>query len=203
MTNLQFLMVVVLVFVALVCVLVLVWSTHSKRQTKKQITHEAYKLHVEDSKVFSEIDMTQIEQFARQQLQQSTIKAAEELHSTLTNTVEQISTHLNELVNKDLNQEFEKYRVSLEALRNQSVGEFAKLEKELSAKRIEQFDQLDKDVAAEYNRRIEQFNVRLGDVVSSYLLEALGNKVDLGAQSSYIFDVLNEHKEDIKKDVMV
>ncbi len=49
---------------------------------------------------------------------------------------------------------------------------------------------------------MDQFNTRLNDVVSSYLTECLGSQVDLGAQSTYIFAALEQHKADIKRDVL-
>jgi hypothetical protein len=42
----------------------------------------------------------------------------------------------------------------------------------------------------------------MNDVVSSYIIESLGNRVDLGAQSAYIFDMLHEHKDEIKRDIL-
>jgi len=169
---------------------------------QKPPAQKIYKVHVEGAKIFSENDTTQIEQNARAQMQQSTVRAAEQLQGTLTKTVEQIAEHLSDLANNDLSQEFEKYRISLEALRNESIGEFNKLEKELEAKRNERLEQLDKQIAAEYTRRIDVFNSRLNDVVANYLVEALGENVDLGAQSSYIFSVLEKHKDDIKRDML-
>lgn len=173
----------------------------SARSRTKRPPQKVYKVRVEGAKVFSEIDMSQVEQYARTQLQQSATRAAEQLQATLGNTVQQISSHLSDLATNDLSQEFEKYRVSLEALRNESIHEFGKLEKELSDKRTERLAELDKQVATEYERRMTAFNERLNDVVASYLLEALGDQVDLGAQTNYIFGVLQQHKDDIKRDV--
>ena len=199
----QLILMAVLIVAAVAGLAGMIWALREGRPVGKQPAGpRVYKVHVEGAKVFGEIDMSQVEQYARAQMQQSALKAAEQLQSALTQTVAQITSRLSDFAGGDLSQEFEKYRVSLEALRAESIHEFSKLEKELGDKRTERLEQLDKELTAEYQRRLAQFDSRLSDVVSGYLLEALGEKVDLGAQAAYIFGVLEQHKDDIKRDVL-
>jgi hypothetical protein len=42
----------------------------------------------------------------------------------------------------------------------------------------------------------------MGDVVVSYISEALGSGVDLGAQMQFILSSLEAHKDEIRKDLL-
>lgn len=123
------------------------------------------------------------------------------MQAQLTATIGKIAEHIDEMTNTTLNQEFEKYQVSLQALREQSITEFSKMQKELDERRVRLIEALEKEAQAEIGRRVDQFNSRLNDVVSNYLAESLGNDVDLGSQMVHILQTLQQHKEDIKRDI--
>mgnify|MGYP003296595883 CR=1 FL=1 len=57
------------------------------------------------------------------------------------------------------------------------------------------------DVAAEKARLIAQIDTKLADATVSFLLETLQHNVDLGAQTAYLTGVLEEHKDEFKKEV--
>ena len=106
------------------------------------------------------------------------------------------------MANNTLSGEFEKYQVSLQALRDQSIAEFSKLQKELDTRRTQLTEHLDKVIQTEGEKRLGALDSRMNDVISSYLIESLGNQVDLGAQSAYIFETLEKHQDEIKKDIL-
>jgi hypothetical protein len=174
------------------------------RKIKQQqlTTSKTYDLHVDDAQVLSEIDLAEVEQEARKQLQEVAKMTVERLQKSLTNTVDQISVNISDMTNTQLSQEFEKYQVSLQALRDQTITEFTKVQKELDQRKTQLLENLDREVAIERKKRVEQLDTRINDVVASYLTETLGNQVDLGAQSTYIFASLEAHKEDIKRDIL-
>jgi len=91
------LLISLLALVALASIVGIAVAVRGKSRNPKLPPQKVYKVHVEGSKIFSEIDMSQVEQYARAQLQQSTARAAEQLQGTLTKTVEQISSHLSDL----------------------------------------------------------------------------------------------------------
>ena len=49
---------------------------------------------------------------------------------------------------------------------------------------------------------IAKFDAKLSDVISNYLMETLGNAVDLGAQGPYLFRMLEEHKSELKREIL-
>ena len=150
----------------------------------------------------SDIDIATVEKLARQQLAKAAGEASLRFKKSLDNTVDQMSVKIGDMASNSLSGEFEKYQISLQALRDQSIQEFSKLQKELDDRRTQLTEHLDKVIQTEGEKRLAALDTRMNDVVSSYLIESLGNQVDLGAQSAYIFETLEKHKEEIKKDIL-
>jgi translation initiation factor 6 (eIF-6) len=61
--------------------------------------------------------------------------------------------------------------------------------------------QLAKEVTEEKERRIKLFEERMGKVINHYVLEAVGNQIDLNDQLEYILTELETHKQAIVEDV--
>jgi GTPase involved in cell partitioning and DNA repair len=185
--------------------LVLAWLPmyiNRKFRERELTTSKMYDVHVESAKVMTEMDMSEVEKQARTQLLTAAKDAAKRLQDSLNNSVDQIASNINDMTSTQLSQEFEKYQVSLQALRDQSITEFNKIQKELDTRKAELLEHLEREVTKEQARRVDQFNTKLNDVVASYLTETLGTQIDLGAQSAYLFAALEQHKEDIKKDIL-
>lgn len=205
MESLQFILVAGVVVVMLVNIALLAAAPmyFERKIRQHQITtSKKYDVHLEAEKVLAEIDIEAVKKQAHKDLLEVTKTVSERFHANLDKTVDQVVSNINDITSTQLSQEFEKYQVSLQALREQSITEFTKLQKELDIRKQTVFAELDKLVAAEHAKRAEEFAGRLGDVVSAYLVEALGNQVDLGAQTSYIFAALEQHKDQIKKDIL-
>jgi predicted transcriptional regulator len=158
-----------------------------------------YEVHVDALKVLEEMDVSEVEKKAREQLLKVAETSAKRLQESLDNTVDQIASNINDLTSTQISQEFEKYQVSLQALRDQSIAEFNKMQDELAKRKTDLMEHLEREVVKELEKRVDRFTGRLNDVVASYITETLGNEVDLGAQSTYIFAALEAHKDDIKR----
>lgn len=180
----------------------IIWALSLDRKLNKRTAPKVYEVKIDTNKIFSETDMTDIQDRAHKQLEDITDQAAVRLRQSLNNTVDQMAARLNDMTENNISQEFEKYQVSLQALREQSIEEFSKLQRELNDRKVQLTEQLDKKIVDEFTARMDQFNTRLSDVVVSYLAESLGNQVDLGAQTTYILQALEAHKENIKKDIL-
>ena len=57
------------------------------------------------------------------------------------------------------------------------------------------------EITAEKEVLIKLANAKLADAVASFLIETLGHNVDLGAQSAYLTEMLEEHKDEILKGI--
>jgi len=195
-------LVVGLLVMALINTVSLVWAFYLDHKLRRRPVPKNFDVHVEGTKVFSDADLTQVEQLAEKQFESVVQESATRLQQSLNTSIDKVSAQISEVAEATVSQEFEKYKVTLEALQTQSVQEFSKLQQDLNTKHAELLTSLDQQVSAEREKRMDTFNEHLSDVVSSYIAESLGNNVDLGAQSMYIVQMLETHKEDIKRDVL-
>lgn len=199
MDGLQISLVVLLVLINLAA---LTWASFQDRKARAKPQPKIYEIHLEGTKVFSDVDLAEIQKAAKEQLHSAAEDAAQRLQKSLNNSVDQVAADINDRLSTDLIAEFEKYQVSLSALRDQTIEQFSKIQSELDHRRLELIEHVDRQVAAEQEKRLAHFNERINDVVTSYITESLGSNVDLGAQTDYILQTLEANKEQIKKDVL-
>lgn len=202
MDGLQLSLLIGLVITSVISLASIIWALTLDGKLTKRPSPKVYEVKIDADKIFSEEDMADIQEQTHKQLEDIADQAAVRLKQSLNNTVDQMAASLNDMTENTISQEFEKYQVSLEALREQSIEEFSKLQRELNSRKVQLTEQLDKKIFDEFTARMDQFNTKLSDVVVSYLAESLGNEVDLGAQTTYILQALEAHKEDMKKDIL-
>lgn len=139
-------------------------------------------------------------------------RSADELQKDMSSTSDMLSKKLDKLAEGIIEKELERYRNSLEEIRINTAHELSAakadiethqqdLQKKLAEREAELRAQMDTELAAEKQQLIDQIDSRLADAVASFLLENLGHNVDLGAQTAYLTQLLEEHKEDFKKEV--
>lgn len=184
-----------LVVMTLINVSIFVWAFLGNRSHKSAPEKPA-----EPQEPLLNLDLSHVEHTAEQQLQAAVEASKGRLQESINKSIDIVASRIGQVADTTVNQEFEKYTVTMEALQTQSVQEFSKLQAELQKKHDELMQTFETQVAAEMEKRMDKFNEHLNDVVSSYIAESLGNNVDLGAQSMYIIRTLEEHKEDIKRD---
>ena len=201
MDRVQVLIIVILVL-AVLNAISLIWIFYLARKLHQNRPAKHFHVKIEASKVLNEADLGVIQQQAEQELRVVMSEAASKLQNELNSHIGELASNIGHIAESTASQEFEKYRVQLEALESQSVQQFSSLEKDLNKMRQELIADLQQKVTAERAARMDEFNNRLNDVVASYLAESLGNNVDLGAQSIYIMQMLDSHKEDIKRDIL-
>lgn len=202
MDSLQLVLVLGLIAMVVINAFSLLWAMKLNRQLHERPSPKVYEVKVDAGKVLADVDMSEIEQLTKQQLTKVASEAGARFKESLENAVDGLSVHISDMTNNSLVGEFEKYQVSLQALRDQSIQEFSKLQKELDDRRTQLTEHLDRIIQSEGEKRLGSLDERMNDVISSYLIESLGNRVDLGAQSAYIFDMLHEHKDEIKRDIL-
>lgn len=202
MDTFQVLVIIGLVAMGAITIVSLVWAFYLGAELRNRPAPKHYRVEIESPEVFSPEELVTISKEARESMRVVVDRAANELGQSLTATVASLTTKTADMANITLAQEFEKYQVSLAALRDETIKEFNELQGQLDKRREELAEKMEADVQHDRTERMDAFNARLGDVVSSYLVETLDKGVDLGAQAGYIVRMLEEHKEDIKKDVL-
>ena len=202
MDSLQLILVLGLIAMVIINGFSLIWAMKLNRELHSRPQPKVYEVKVDARQVLADVDMSDIEQLTKQQLHKVANEAGERFKESMDNAVDQLSVKISDMTNNSLSGEFEKYQVSLQALRDQSIQEFSKLQSELDTRRTQLTEHLDKIIQSEGEKRLGALDERMNDVVSSYLIESLGTQVDLGAQSAYIFEMLHKHKDEIKRDIL-
>lgn len=138
--------------------------------------------------------------------------AASELQFDLKDTSDALSGRLKSLGDEIVDTEMKRYKAELEGLRQMtetSIGGAAKevakhqaeLQEALKVRLQELETALAQDMTAEKQRLTAQLDKKLSGAVTAFLVEALGHNVDLGAQSAYLTQVLEEHKAELIKEL--
>jgi len=139
-------------------------------------------------------------------------RAAGELQRDLKATTIQLDKQLNRIGTQMITVEMKRYQTSLEELRKkteagiggaqQEVADHqAEIQAKLDERRTELEAQLTEEIEAKKEQLSRQVDTKLSDAVASFLVETMGHEVDLGAQTSYITKMLDEHKDEIIKGV--
>lgn len=195
-------MTIMLLCMASLAIASISWAFYLDGKYRNRPSPRHYSVHVEGTKVFTEQDIIAARDEARQGLHKAVVESANLMRSMLSISAKGISTKADDMATNMLQKEFGIYQTSLSALREQTIKEYADLQKELDVKRAQLVAEMDERFKKNEAERMDAFNERITDVVSSYLTEALENGIDLGAQSKYIIHTLEAQKEAIKKDVL-
>lgn len=138
--------------------------------------------------------------------------ATGEFHKDLKDTALRLNKQLTTIGTTMIDQEMKEYRAKLSELSKQLETSLQANQAELTAaqtaaasKIAEQQAGLDaklaEALAAEKEALRTQLDTKLSDAVSSFLIETLGHNVDLGAQTAYITTMLDEHKDELIKEL--
>lgn len=126
---------------------------------------------------------------------------AEEFQKDLSATAGLLTTQLQKIGSKIVNDELEQYKNALRDMHVQADEAINGGRKDIETYREEMKKKLQEEVAAEKERMIAQIDTKLSDAIVAFLIETLQHDVDLGAQTAYLTKVLEEHKEEFKKNV--
>jgi phenylpyruvate tautomerase PptA (4-oxalocrotonate tautomerase family) len=112
-----------------------------------------------------------------------------------------LSDQVKRMTTEIITEELESYRHSLEDLRKQALAVMAEVQKAVEQQRTALATGLEGEMKVERERLGAQLDTKLAEMVSSFLVETLGNKVDMGAQGTYLFQMLEEHKAELAKEL--
>lgn len=151
-------------------------------------------------------------QAAQANFQKVLERSAADLHHDLKTTTIQLNKQLEQLGAAIISDEMKRYQEGLDELRarteitiGSAQSEITQHQAELKAKLVEHQAELEanmgEQIAAEKQQLIQQIDTKLADAVASFLTETLQHNVDLGAQSSYLTAMLEEHKAELTKGV--
>lgn len=141
---------------------------------------------------------------AREQL----IKEAEETYRLVLNktttalvgdlehTAERLNKDLAILGDKIINNELEKFKKKLDEIHTVTAQAAQNGVADITAYQEQAKQTMLAEIEQEKIRLLDHIDTKLADSVVAFLVETLQHDVDLGAQSSYLTKVLDEHKSD-------
>jgi len=116
-------------------------------------------------------------------------------------TASDLNKYMQEQIKKVLKEEFAKYEESIEAAKEIAIESISKTQKALEDQRAVLQQQLQEETKKEKAQIIDAFAENMTQVINHYVLEAVGNEIDLGDQLDYIYRHLEDDKEAIIEDI--
>lgn len=134
------------------------------------------------------------------------------LQKDIEKTAADLSAQMTRIGGEIIATEMKRYRESLESLRKQTEATISQaqtgvaehqtdISKRLEELRAQTEENVKQELAAEKEHLAAQIDTKLADAVSSFLVETLQHNVDLGAQADYMVAMLDEHKEELAKEI--
>lgn len=123
------------------------------------------------------------------------------LQQDLRLTTSQLNDFMKTEVTHVLKEEFAKYEESINDAKQLAIDSIQKTQDTIEQQRELLSAQLTEQLSAEKSRTLARFEARMADVVNHYVLEAVGDQIDLSEQLDFIMNQLETNKEAIMKDI--
>lgn len=142
-----------------------------------------------------------LQQAAQIRFETALNQTAIDFEKELKQTAGGLTKQLDDIAHQTIGKEMDNYRDELAELRAKAEASIGGAEADVASHQNELKAKLDADIEAEKQQLLAQIDTKLADAVASFLGEALGHNVDLGAQASYLTALLEEHKDDFKREI--
>ncbi len=123
------------------------------------------------------------------------------LQQDLRLTTSQINEYMKQEITKTLQEEFAKYEQSIEDAKKMAIDSMQKTQLALEEERQVLHEKLESEVNAQRERLIKRFEENMGEIVNHYVLDAIGNEIDLSNQLEYILGELQSNRDVIVEDI--
>ena len=123
------------------------------------------------------------------------------LQQDLRLTTSQLNDYMKSEINRELQEAFVNYQSAIKDAKQLAIESIEKTKTAIDEERKALIVQLETEVAEEKTRRIQQFDQRMAEVVNHYVLQSIGNQIDLSDQLEYILAELEANKQAIVEDV--
>lgn len=134
---------------------------------------------------------------AQADFQKALTHNAAELQKELTDTITKLNAMLSKLGEQVIGNEMERFHKQLEAMESQVDTTLATAKTEITDHHETLKSKLNEQMEAEKQQLVAQMDTKLADAIASFLTETLQHNVDLGAQSTYLTSMLEEHKAEL------
>ncbi len=123
------------------------------------------------------------------------------LQQDLRLTASQLNDHMKQEISRSLQQELSNYEQSISDAKQDALKSISKTQEAIEHQRQILSDELQKQLAFEKERVITRFEEHMADIINHYVIEAIGDEIDLTDQLEYILQELERNKQAIIEDV--
>ncbi len=123
------------------------------------------------------------------------------LQQDLRLTTSQLNEYMKSEITKTLQVEFSKYEQSIDDAKKLAIDSISKTQLAIEEERQVLHDSLAKEFEAERERLVKKFEDHMAEIVNHYVLDAVGNEIDLSDQLEYILSDLEANKATIVEDI--
>ena len=138
--------------------------------------------------------------------------SAAQLQLDLSKTASSLNKKLDTLGQEIVADEMKRYKASLEELQKNTEVSISgtqdalnqhqeDLKTAMAEHQKQMLTKMNEEIAGEKDRLLSQIDSKLADAAASFLIETMQHDVDLGAQVPYLTKMIEEHKDDFKKEV--
>lgn len=178
--------------------LVAVIARHTKALEAKQITPE----HPPPTLEITPEYLAELEAKTKATFSTVVDENATALNQAMHEAVEKINSQVDQLTQSTLTKEIAEYQTTLSSAKEKVIQDLARMSDQARNRQ----EELDQKLEAQMQKRrqevIAKLDQNLSEIVVSYIVECFGTGVDFNAQKDYIFKNLNEHKDELKKDIL-
>jgi len=123
------------------------------------------------------------------------------LQQDLRLTTSQLNEFMKSEITKVLKEEFSKYEESINDAKQLAIDSIQKTQSTIEQQRELLTQQLSEQLTTEKSRSLSRFESHMADIVNHYVLEAVGEQIDLSEQLDFILLQMERNKEAIIKDI--
>jgi len=123
------------------------------------------------------------------------------LQQDLRLTTSQLNDFMKTEMTHVLKEEFSKYEESINDAKQLAIDSIQKTQDTIEQQRDLLSAQLTEQLNSEKSRTLARFESRMADVVNHYVLEAVGDQIDMSEQLDFILSQLEDNKEAIMRDI--
>jgi hypothetical protein len=180
----------------------LVWRLPGRGDQSKKVTGQLENAADEDVEhIFNDEFREELRNRGRLHFEKIIGENAMFLQQDLRETTAQLNDYMRAELTRTLQEEFKKYEQSIADAKQIALGSIEKTITTIEQQRQFMEQQIQAQAQANKERMVKQFEKDMAGVVNHYVIQAIGNQIDLSDQLEYILAELEANKQAIIEDV--
>jgi hypothetical protein len=116
-------------------------------------------------------------------------------------TTAQLNEYLKKEITRKLSEEFEAYDKAMQDAQQLALGSLQKSVSDVEAQRAAMSEALEKDLKAREDSMLKVYEDNMAKIIEHYILQTLGDLIDLKSQMPYIISQMEANKQKIMEDM--